>query len=395
MSFVSTYNNASIRGWENENQVGAKLQFVTELTSPTIANSAQFGSHTSLSSDGEFMSIGSQGNSVLIFNSLSSAVVQNITEPRVNESGNVWIGHKQANVGNISFVGSLEIYTANANWTLTQTLLPSVILGFDNFGRVSAMDGTGDTIVTFSTPGGSPGAYIYLYTFVKSGNSYTETQRLTLSGPSYPSFGEGFPVSLSGDGNILAVGSTFSGSIGALQYTDIFTRSGNTYAYQTRLFPSDSTVDDGFGRTTSLNYDGSILVVGASQINTGNGAAYVFNRTGSSWSETQKIISPKSTIGDQFGESVSISSDASALIIGAPFEDTGGNNRGSAFIYFNINNNFYYAQELSGTANNEFFGSGVAIANSLNYVTLCGAQGSDYSGRTDVGKTYLYSAQIT
>ncbi len=394
MSFVSTYNSASIRGWEGENQVGANLQFVADLTSPTIANQAQFGSHTSLSGDGEVMSIGSQGRSVLIYNSFSNVEDEAITEPRVNESGNVWIGHKQTNVGGFSSVGSLEIYTANANWTLTQTLFPSVILGFDNFGRVSAMDGTGDTIVTFSQSGGSPSGYIYLYTFVKSGNTYSETQRLTLSGPSYPPFGEGFPASISGDGNILAVGSTFSGSLGAAQYTDIFTRSGSTYEYQTRLFPLDSAVDDGFGRTTSLNYDGSILVVGAGQFNVGNGAAYVFNRTGSSWSQTQKIISPKSTVGDQFGESVSISSDSSALIIGAPFEDTGGNNRGSSFIYFNINNAFYYAQELSGTANNDFFGSGVAISNSSNYVTLVGAQGTDYSGRTVVGTAYVYSAQV-
>jgi FG-GAP repeat len=395
MSFVSTYNSASIRGWEGENQVGAKLQFITDLSSPTIANNAQFGSHTSLSGNGEFMSIGSQGRSVLIYNSFSSVEDKAISDPRINESGNVWIGHKDANVGGFTSVGSVEIYTANANWTLTQTLLPSVILGFDNFGRVSAMDGTGDTIVTFSQSGGSPSGYIYLYTFVKSGNTYAETQRLTLSGPSYPSFGEGFPVSLSGDGNILAVGSTFTGGLGAAQYTDIFTRTGSTYTYQTRLFPLDGVADDGFGRSTSLNYDGSILLVGAGQFNVGNGAAYVFNRTGSSWSQAQKIISPKSTVGDQFGESVCISSDSSALIIGAPFEDTGGNNRGSSFVYFNINNTFYYAQELSGTANNEFFGSGVAISNSLNYVTLVGAQGADYSGRSDVGRAYVYSAQIT
>lgn len=390
MSFVSTYNSASIRGWSSGTAVGANL--ILDFTlgpPPPIANNINFGAKISMSSDGNVISINGGSGAILYYT--TSAISANIDMPRINANGNVWIGYVDANIGNVTR-RAIEVREASANWTVTSYAYPTIPVSPDNFGAINTIDGTGNIIVAFGgTTGGSP--FNTLYTFVKSGNTYVETQTTSLLGPYYPALtGPSFPVSVSDDANILAVGCSFSGSTGVLGYIDIYNKTGNTYVYQTRITAGDITPDDGFGETTSLNSDGSLLLVGAENQSTNTGAAYLFQRTGSSWSQIQKIISPKATANDYFGTSVYISSDSTAAVIGAVFEDTGGNNRGSAFVYFNIDNRFYYSQELTGAANGDGFGYSVATSNEPNFVTTVGAFGVDSGNRTNVGRAYVYSS---
>lgn len=393
MTFVSTYNSASVRGWTSGNPVGARLALDYDLTSPTIANNVQFGSYISTSSDGGTISIGASGtgNSVLV--QYPSATSANIDSPHINGLGTVWIGQIPANIGNINNVDAIQVRTSSTGWSVTQTLYPSVYYGNDNFGSINTIDGSGNIIISLSKENATPFKYMFVY--VKSGNTYTETQRITLSGPVYPRLTQNFPVSLSYDANILAVGCSFTGSLGVIGYVDIYNKTGNTYTYQTRVSSLDTSADDGFGSSTSLNSDGSLMLVGAENISTNTGAAYLFQRTGNSWTQVQKITSPKASTGDQFGSCVSISADSSIAAIGAIYEDTGGNNRGSSFIYFNVNSRFYYSQELTGTANLDGFGYSVATSNQPDYITAVGAFGADYSGKTNVGKAYVYSSVET
>ena len=387
MSFVSTFNSLSIRGWENnEPVVEPVLQQDQIINSPVFANNAYFGRYLSLSSDGNtFVASGSTPTYVYNYNGTNFANVfsANVAIPAISGDGNTFIGASGGNV---------NIYTKSGNaWSLFQTLSNPPYV---NFGNETTIDQSGNTLIAYdgNTSLGTPGGLI---TYIKSSGTYTEAQRITLLGPNNP-LGQDRSLYISGDGNYIIVGCSTDNFTSADGYADIYSRSGNTFSYQTRLSASDVGPRNRFGQSVSLNYDGSIALIGApyggASAPAHIGTAYVFVRTGTSWTEQQKIISPTSTANDRFGTSSFISSDSSAAVIGAIYNDTGGLDRGAAFIYVNIGNSFYNTQQLNGAANSDFFGQGVAISNQTNWTTVVGAQEADISPRTNVGKVYIYSS---
>jgi hypothetical protein len=107
----------------------------------------------------------------------------------------------------------------------------------------------------------------------------------------------------------------------------IFTRAGSTWSQQAILRASDAQASDYFGDSVSINSDGTYAIVGAHLEDTGGsnaGAAYIFTRAGSTWSQQAKIQASDAEANDVFGESVSINSDGTYAIIGAQYEDTNG-----------------------------------------------------------------------
>ena len=199
----------------------------------------------------------------------------------------------------------------------------------------------------------------------------------------------GGAVSLSADGNTLAVGAHLedSGTTGIISNPNlltplkppevdsgavyVFIRNGPDWLQQAYVKASNTGAGDQFGISVSLSEDGNTLAVGANledgQHNggvlhdsstipdddgTGNtsGAAYVFTRAANAWSQ-QAYIKPQSGLstdyraGDQFGSSVSLSADGNKLAVGAPFEDSdipgvffntpsnGGTDNGTTYIF--------------------------------------------------------------
>jgi len=383
MSFVSTFNSLSIRGWENnEPVVEPVLQADQVINSPIVANNVGFGRYLSLSSDGNTFVAAGLGAPTYVYNyngtNFANVFSDNVAIPAISGDGNTFIG---------SAGGNVNIYTKSGNaWSLLQTLSNPPYV---NFGTGTTINQSGNTLVSFD--GNTSLADNGLITYIKSGSTYTETQRITLPGPNTPE-----QLYISGDGNYIIVGCPTDYSTITDGYADIYVRSGNSFSYETRLSASDVGPRNRLGDSVSLNYDGSIALIGAPYGGPSApahiGTAYVFVRTGSTWTEHQKIISPTSTANDSFGISSFVSSDSSAAVIGAIFNDTGGLNRGAAFIYINIGNGFYNTQQFNGAANSDFFGQGVAISNQTNYTTIVGAQDADISPRVNVGKVYIYSS---
>jgi len=158
----------------------------------------------------------------------------------------------------------------------------------------------------------------------------------------------GTAVSLSGDGNTLAVGAIYESSLaqgidgnqldnsspvsGAVY---LFTREAVDWSQQAYLKASNSGIYDEFGYSLGLSGDGNRLLVGAISeasaskgINANEldntaeqaGAAYLFERLGSLWSQTAYLKASNSDSKDYFGNAVSLSSDGRVLAIGASQE---------------------------------------------------------------------------
>jgi hypothetical protein len=172
---------------------------------------------------------------------------------------------------------------------------------------------------------------------------------------------------MSSDGNTIAYSKT-NESIA------IFVKSGSGWVEQASLTPSDTTASDYFGSSEfELSSDGNTLVAGAegddTSPNTNNGSAYVFVRNGTTWSQQAKIENPDPATNDSFGAAVSISSDGNTISVGARSDDASPNtNNGAAYIF--VRSGTTWTQQQKITANDRQssanFGHSVKLSSSGN-----------------------------
>ena len=158
----------------------------------------------------------------------------------------------------------------------------------------------------------------------------------------------GVTMGMSADGNTLAVSSPYEGSgatgINGNQQDEsawesgavyVFVRTGNSWSQQAYIKASNAQTSDKFGFSLALSGDGNTLAVGATLEDSnargvnGNqadnsadsaGAAYVFVRNGSRWSQQAYLKASNADAGDQFGWSIALSRDGSTLAVGAQTE---------------------------------------------------------------------------
>ena len=138
----------------------------------------------------------------------------------------------------------------------------------------------------------------------------------------------GYSVSISGDTAVVGAYQD-DGSKGSAY---VFERSGTTWGQQAKLIAGDGAADDYFGISVSIS--GDTAVVGAYRDDdkaSSTGSAYVFERTGTTWSQQDKLTASDGAAGDYFGYSVSINGDT--IAVGAHYDDDDGDNSGSAYVY--------------------------------------------------------------
>jgi hypothetical protein len=199
----------------------------------------------------------------------------------------------------------------------------------DRFGSAVALSSNGDTLAV-----GAPGRNVdegSVYIFLRTGTSWSEEDNLTASNAgANDQFGAS--VALSNDGNRLAVGTPFedSDTTGINNATNesasnsgaayVFVRSGISWSEEAYVKASNTGTDDNFGTSVALSNDGDTLTVGApgeDDTATDSGAAYVFVRSGTSWSQEAYLKASNPDAQDAFGHSLALSGDGSTLAVGA------------------------------------------------------------------------------
>ena len=144
---------------------------------------------------------------------------------------------------------------------------------------------------------------------------------------------DAFGWSVDIDGDTLVIGAWYEdagGSNAGAAY--VFTRSGTSWSQQAKLVASDAQASDEFGNSIAIS--GDTVVVGAYIEDTGAtsaGAAYVFTRSGTSWSQQAKIVAANAGENDNFGISVDI--DGDNVIVGAIKEDTKAADGGAVYVF--------------------------------------------------------------
>lgn len=152
----------------------------------------------------------------------------------------------------------------------------------------------------------------------------------------------------------------------------VFVRNGTTWTQQAYLKASDPAADDRFGY--GLAIEGDTLVAGAPGKDLNCGAAYVFTRAGTIWTQQAYLRPQVIGVNDAFGHSVAISNGI--IVVGTPGEDssaTGVNGNasnnsaedsGAAYVFVRSGttwNQMAYIKPANTGANDKF-GHSVAIA---------------------------------
>jgi len=135
-------------------------------------------------------------------------------------------------------------------------------------------------------------------------------------------------VAISGDSVIIgAFGDDAGGDSSGSAY--VFTRTGGTWTQQQKLTANDAAEDDEFGTSVAISDDS--VVISAIGDGGNSGSAYVFTRSAGTWTQQGKLTANDAATNDQFGIFVAISGDS--VVIGARDNDDDGDDSGSAYIF--------------------------------------------------------------
>jgi hypothetical protein len=304
---------------------------------------------------------------------------------------------------------------------------------YDTFGRTVAA--SGDTVVVGASAEDSAAVGVNgdhtsndapesgaVYVFVRNGATWT--QQAYIKAPNTEALDRfGCAVALSGDTLVIGALGEDSGSTGVNGDWNnngavnsgaayVYVRNGTTWSRQAYLKASNTAVTDYFGFAVSIS--GDTVVVGASaedssaagvngdQSNNGagdSGAAYVFVRNGTTWTQQAYLKASNPDQLDHFGEAVCVSDDT--IVVGAWGEDsivTGVNgdqgnddaaDSGAAYVF--VRNGTSWTQEAylkaSNTEEDDEFGLAVTLSGDT---VVVGARGED-SSATGVNGNQLSS----
>jgi len=173
----------------------------------------------------------------------------------------------------------------------------------------------------------------------------------------------GTDVSLSADGNILAVGAT-----GTDPYVKVYENIDNVWNQVGATIEGESDSDQ-TGRSVALSADGSILAVGASRANDNGleaGQVRVYENVDGTWTQVGEGINGQAE-GDRSGENISLSADGTVLAIGSAWHDGVGTDVGQVRVFRNTAGAWtQVGADINGDVTFDYLGSAVSLSSDGN-----------------------------
>ena len=427
------YNGSSsgYSQWSNAISFSTKSSFIpTVETAKLVASDASvsdyFGNSVAMSADGNMVIVGAYGDDHSGGATAGSAYI-------LIRSGPTWIhqaklvasdaasddyfGHSVAMSadGNMIIVGGpyddhaggaaagaayIFTYTGSA-WVQQAKLMASDAADNDQFGMSVAMSSDGNTVIVGARyddhAGGEDAGSAYIFT--RSGFTWTQQAKLVASGANANEcFGQS--VAISSDGNTVIVGASglivSGGMTAGAAY--IFTRSGSAWTQQAKLVAHVTNLYEGFGGSVAMSSDGNTAIVGEPYSDNVNGssagAAYIFTRSGSAWTQQAKLVASDAGDNDRFGHSVAMSSDGNTVIVGAHYDDQTASwtAEGSACIFTRSGSTWTQRTKLMASDADviDFFGTSVAMSADGN-AAIVGSPNDSNAGGSAAGSAYIFS----
>lgn len=200
---------------------------------------------------------------------------------------------------------------------------------------------------------------------------------------------DGFGTALSLSGDFLLVGAPVrENDDGSTGRGFIYQRSGESWTKAAELFADDPASNTQLGQSVAL--DGDYALLGAHDLaisSEESGAAYVFKRSGSTWTKRFKLTPTGGQPGERFGAAVALS--GSYAVIGAPESDAQGSSAGRAYIFMRSGEAWTQVETLLPESLDNFdrFGTAVAMEGDLALVGAPGASTDSFG----TGAVFVYT----
>jgi hypothetical protein len=263
-----------------------------------------------------------------------------------------------------------------------------------------------------------------VYVFTRTGSTWSQQAYVKAGNPD-PADMFGYSVSLSADGSTLAVGSYDEGGsargingppdnmrrgAGAIY---VFVRTGTGWSQQAYIHASNSEAGDSLGVHVALSDDGNTLLAGSLDedcqatgvnppgcdddraLDSSTGAAYVFIRNGTTWSQQAYLKASNTGPNDWFGSRLALSGDGNIAAIGASLEDSAAqgingrqaddsaNEAGAVYVFTRRGSSWTQQAYVKGSNTQAFdeFGGSVALTRDGRTLVVT-AHGEDSGARS-------------
>lgn len=197
----------------------------------------------------------------------------------------------------------------------------------------------------------------------------------------------GFSVSISNDGNIVAIGSPDTNGSGFDSgEVRVFENIAGNWTQIGDEINGEATFDNS-GYSVSLSGDGAIVAIGAldngGAAGSNTGHVRVYENIAGSWEQIGDDIDGEEA-EDKSGFSVSLSEDGTIVAIGAPFNDGTASSSGHVRVYQNESGSWeQIGDDIDGEAMNDRFGVSVALSTDGTIVAI-GARDNNSTGHVRV-----------
>ncbi len=280
----------------------------------------------------------------------------------------VIVGSSSAN----DYTGSAYIFErSGGNWIQQAKITATDGAASDYFG--SSVSISGNYAIVGASGDDDNGHYSgSAYIFERSGSVWFQRTKIRADdGAAYDSFGSS--VSISGNYAIVgARGDDDNGYYSGSAY--IFERSGSVWPQRAKITADDGAAYDRFGFSVSLY--GDYAIVGATGDDDRAGAAYMFKRNDTTWTQWEKLTALDGLPTDGFGYSVSLSRDC--VVVGSPGYNGDGmsGHAGSAYLFKRTGDNWIPKAKLT-TMNSAIYDNVGSAVSSYNGNALIGASRLD------------------
>ena len=369
------------------------------------------GGSISLSGDGSTVAIGASGNDgkgiaaghVRIYKNINGAWLQQGSDidgkaaddlsgisVSLSSDGKIVAIGAPGNDGGGTIAGQVRIYqNINGNWTQVGSDIYGESAG-DFSGWSVSLSSDGSTVAIgaiYNDRNGIKSGHVRIYKNI----SGTWTKQGSDIGGEAAQDQSGFSVSLSSDGDIVAIGAPYNDGNGSNSgHVRIYKNIDSTWT-QIGSDINGKVIYDNSGCSVSLSTDGNTLAIG-SKSNDGNGdyAGHVriFKNLSGTWTQVGSDIDGEAA-EDFFGSSLSLSGDGNIVAVGAPNNDGNGSNAGHVRIYKYSGGTWaQLGSDIDGEAAEDQCGYSVSLSSDGSIVAI-GARSNDGNG-TDAGHVRVF-----
>jgi hypothetical protein len=287
-----------------------------------------------------------------------------------------------AGEGNSTRSSSVYIHTYSNGLWIQQAVLNSADLpNSQQFGYSMAFSEDGSTLV-IGDPGDSNDAInagrVIIFSRI-SGGAWAQTATLDIADPLRDKQ-LGYSVAINYDGTVVAIGAPATSGLNGIGSIYIFNKLNSMWAQSARIAQPGNVQNTAFGAVVDLDSTGNYLAIGAPKSN----QSHIYNKSGTNWIRQSTLFPTNAPTQSKFGTSLSLSGDANFCIIGDPTGGVGG----YAVVYGRSGTNWIQIQVVTEAVANT--GNGFSRALSMSFDgTRCLITADGHNAKTGLAYTFI------